>query len=191
MDEALSLPTESSVQLALRTQQIIAFESGVADFVDPLGGSYAIEAMTDDLERKAEALIDRIMEQGGVLRCIESGWIKRAIADSSYRYQKGVESAETVIVGVNKFKAKEGPKRELLKVNSALSGARSEALGALKAGRDRVAVGGALEAVKQAAQGSENLMPFILAAVKAGATMGEVSGALEGVFGRYRERPEI
>jgi methylmalonyl-CoA mutase N-terminal domain/subunit len=191
MDEAMSLPTEASVQLALRTQQVIAFESGVADFVDPLGGSYAIEAMTDDLERKAEAMIDRIMEMGGVLRCIESGWVKRAIADSSYRYQKGVEAGEAVIVGVNKFKAKEAQKRELLRVNSSLSGARTESLKTLKGARDQAAVAAGLEAVKGAAAGTENLMPFILAAVKAGATMGEISGALEGVFGRYRERPEI
>ena len=191
MDEALSLPSEDSVRLALRTQQLIAHESGVADFVDPLGGSFAVEAMTDEIERKAEEMIDRIMEMGGMLRCIESGWVKRQIADTSYQYQRRVEDGDQVIVGQNRFQMEEGPRGTTLRVDPAIAEARAGELGALRARRDGAAVSAALTALTDAARGTGNLIPRIIDAVKAESTLGEISGALEAVFGRYQERPEV
>ena len=191
MDEALALPSEDAVRLALRTQQVIAHESGVADFVDPLGGSYAVEAMTDAIERKAEAMIDRIMDMGGMLRCIESGWVKRQIADTSYQYQRRVEDGDQVVVGQNRFQMEEGPQRDILRVDPTIAETRAAQLGALRSGRDAAKVEATLVALTEAASGTANLIPRIVDAVKAEATLGEISGTLEAVFGRFQERPEV
>jgi methylmalonyl-CoA mutase N-terminal domain/subunit len=191
MDEALALPSEDAVRLALRTQQVIAHESGVADFVDPLAGSYAVEAMTDEIELKAEAMINRIMDMGGMLRCIESGWVKRQIADTSYKYQRRVEDGDQVVVGQNRFQMEEGPQRDILRVDPTIAETRAAQLGALRGGRDAPAVAAALETLTAAAKGDANLIPCIIDAVKAEATLGEISGTLEAVFGRFQERPEV
>jgi len=191
MDEAMALPSEDAARLALRTQQVIAHESGVADFVDPLAGSYAVEAMTDEIEAGAEAVIDRIMDMGGMLRCIESGWVKRQIADTSYRYQRRIEDGDQVIVGQNRFLMEEEPPGEILRVDPAIAEARAAQLAALRSGRDAAATDAALAAVTEAARGETNLVPRIIDAVRAEATLGEVAAALEAVFGRYQERPEV
>ena len=191
MDEAHALPSEDAVRLALRTQQVIAHESGVADFVDPLAGSYVVEQLTDEIERKAEAMIDRIMEMGGMLRCIESGWVKRQIADTSYAYQRRVEDGDQVIVGINRFQMEEEPKGDILRVDPAIAEVRAAQIAKLRAGRDAAAVDAALAALTDAARGTENLMPLIITAAKADATLGEISGALEAVYGRFEERPEV
>ncbi len=190
-DEALALPSEDSVRLALRTQQVIAHESGVADFVDPLAGSYVVEQLTDEIERKAEAMIDRIMEMGGMLRCIESGWVKRQIADTSYAYQRKVEDGDQVIVGLNRFQMEEEPQGDILRVDPAIAEVRAAQLATLRAGRNGAAVDAALAVLTDAARGTENLMPLIITAAKADATLGEISGALEAVWGRFEERPEV
>ncbi len=191
MDEALALPSEDAVRLALRTQQVIAHESGIADFVDPLAGSYAVEEMTDEIERKAEEMIDRIMEMGGMLRCIESGWVKRQIADTSYRYQRRVEDGDQVVVGQNRFQMEEGPQGDILRVDPTIAEARAGQLGALRAGRDGDVMDAALAALNEAARGDANVVPRIIDAVKADATLGEISATLEAVFGRFQERPEV
>jgi methylmalonyl-CoA mutase N-terminal domain/subunit len=190
-DEALSLPTEEAVTIALRTQQIIGYESQVADFVDPLGGSYAVEELTDRIESEARKLIDRIDQMGGMLRAIESGFVKKQIADTSYRYQRSVESKETVVVGVNRFAGDTDAPRDLLRVDRKAEEDQRERLARLKGGRDAQATQAALDRVVAAARSDENLMPPIIAAVKANATLGEISGALVEVFGRFKEIIEI
>jgi len=186
-DEALSLPSAESVRIALRTQQIIAHESGVADTVDPLGGSWAIESLTDAIAAEARKLIAKIDELGGAVRAVEEGFMQRAIADSSYDYQRQVESGEQIIVGLNKFTIDEQPQVEILKVPEELARQAAERLQQLKAGRDAARAQRALEQVSRAAAGSDNLMPPILEAVRAGCTTGEISDALRRVFGEYRE----
>jgi methylmalonyl-CoA mutase N-terminal domain/subunit len=190
-DEALSLPTQDAVTIALRTQQIIGHESSVADFIDPLGGSYAVEAVTDHIADHAMAMIERIDAMGGMLRAIESGFVKKQIADTSYRYQRQVEEGENIVVGVNKFATKNEAPREILRVDrSAEEGQRSR-LAAFKAARDTARVDAVLADVVAAAKSTTNLMPPIIEAVKAGATLGEISGALTEVFGRFKEIIEI
>jgi methylmalonyl-CoA mutase N-terminal domain/subunit len=190
-DEALSLPTQDAVTIALRTQQIIGHESSVADFIDPLGGSYAVEAVTDHIADHAMAMIERIDAMGGMLRAIESGFVKKQIADTSYRYQRQVEEGENIVVGVNKFATKNEAPREILRVDrSAEEGQRSR-LAAFKAARDTARVDAVLADVVTAAKSTTNLMPPIIEAVKAGATLGEISGALTEVFGRFKEIIEI
>jgi len=190
-DEALSLPTEQAVTVALRTQQVIGFESSVADFVDPLGGSYAIETMTDHIESKAWAMIERIRAMGGMLRAIESGFVKKQIADTSYRYQRSVEEEETVVVGVNRFVADAEPPSEILRVDRSAEEKQRRGLAAMKASRNGEAVRRTLGRVTEAARTGENLMPHILDAVRSMATLGEISAALESVFGRFEEIIEI
>jgi methylmalonyl-CoA mutase N-terminal domain/subunit len=190
-DEALSLPTEEAVTVALRTQQVIGFESGVADFVDPLAGSYAVEELTDHIERQAEAMIRRIDDLGGMLAAIESGFVKRQISDTAYRFQRAVEEKETVVVGLNKFTTSGDQPRKLLKVDRSCEEKQKAALAALKSGRNPATVAAALARVTEAARAGENLVPFIIDAVKAPATLGEISAALEGVFGRFKEIIEI
>jgi methylmalonyl-CoA mutase N-terminal domain/subunit len=188
-DEALSLPSEESARLALRTQQVLAHESGVADVVDPLGGSPYVEALTDEIERRAAELMARVEEQGGALRAIESGFVQRQIHESALAWQRAVESGERVVVGVNRYQVEE-PEPELFRPDPA---ARDEVLADLaraRAGRDALAVAGSLRALDEAARGSANLMPPILAAVEAYATVGEICAVLERVFGRYRP-PEV
>jgi methylmalonyl-CoA mutase N-terminal domain/subunit len=187
-DEALALPTEASARLALRTQQVIAFESGVADTVDPLGGSYAVEAATDALEREARALLDQIESRGGALRAIERGEIQRAVQESAYRFQQEVESGERVVVGVNRFaETGETPPADILRIDPDLERAQVERTRALRARRDPDAWDAALRALEDTARSGNNLVPAIVDAVMAWATVGEIAGCLRAVFGEHRE----
>jgi methylmalonyl-CoA mutase N-terminal domain/subunit len=185
-DEALALPTEDSVRIALRTQQIIAYESGAAETVDPLAGSYYVESLTNRVEEEALAYLARIAELGGAVKAIEEGYVQREIQDAAYEYQKRVESGERVVVGLNKFQVAEGAPKGLLKVDPAVGERQVASLRALRARRDGAAVAAALRAVDAAARGSENMMPPILEAVRAYATLGEICDAMRAVFGEYR-----
>ncbi len=191
-DEALALPTEESVRIALRTQQIIAYESGVGDTVDPLAGSYAIEAMTNEIERRAKEYIEKIDALGGMVKAIESGYVQREINESAYRYQLSVENGERIIVGVNKFQIEEDiPINNILKVDPEDEEKQKARLRKLKERRDNEKVKKALERVRKAAEGDENLMPPIIDAVRVYATVGEISDTLREVFGEYTEAPII
>jgi methylmalonyl-CoA mutase N-terminal domain/subunit len=187
-DEALGLPTEASATLALRTQQIVAHESGVADSVDPLGGAWAVEASTLELERQAQAILDRIEARGGARRAIEQGEIQREIQDSAYRFQREVETGERVIVGVNRF-AEDGDTipTEILRIDPALEREQVERVRALRARRDDAAWRSALDALEARARGRDNLVPAIIDAVLAWATVGEIAGRLRRVFGEHQE----
>jgi methylmalonyl-CoA mutase, N-terminal domain len=186
-DEALALPTEDSVRIALRTQQVIAYESGAADSIDPLAGSYLIESLTDQIEAQAMAYIEKIDDLGGAAEAINRGFQQKEIQDSAYAYQKSVESNDQIIVGVNQFAVKEDPPKDLLKIKPEVEIAQKKALAQVKANRDAAAVEKSIDRLKEAAQGSENLMPHIIAAVKVYATLGEISNALRDVFGEHRE----
>jgi len=186
-DEALALPSEEAVQVALRTQQIIAYESGAADTVDPLGGSYYIENLTNRIEDGALEYIKNIDEMGGALEAINQGYIQKEISRSSYNYQKAVDSGEQTIVGVNKFTAKEDHTQKLLEVDETVEKKQIGRLKKLKKERDNKKVNGLLEKVRQVARTDENIMPVLIEAVKAYATVGEISDALRDVFGEYRE----
>jgi methylmalonyl-CoA mutase N-terminal domain/subunit len=184
-DEALALPSEEAVTIALRTQQVIAHESGVANSVDPLGGSYLVEHLTDALEREAEGYIAEIDRMGGVVRAIESGYIQREIEAAAYAHGQSIESGERVVVGVNRFTSEETPRLRLLRVDEAVAARQSASLRAVRARRDGAAVERAVAVVAEAARGRDNLMPPILAAVRAYASVGEICGALRAVFGEY------
>ncbi len=186
-DEALALPTQESVTIALRTQQIVAYESGLADVIDPLAGSYYVEAMTNKLEAEAWDYIHKIDEMGGAVAAIEKGYIQKEIQDSAYKWQMDVESGARVIVGVNKFQMEnEEPPKDLLKVDEAVGKRQVAKLHDMKAKRDNAAVEAALKDLKAACQDeNENLMPHILAAVKTYATLGEICGVMREVFGEY------
>jgi len=186
MDEALSLPTEKAVQIALRTQQIIAHESGVADTVDPLAGSYAIEALTDAIEEGVMDYIRKVDAVGGALEAIQNGTIQGEIAESAYQFQKRVESGEEIIVGVNTFEQEEALNLDVLKVDPALEQARREQLAALRTSRDRAPVDATLADMLKAAENGDNLMPHFIACVKAEATLGEICNALRGLWGEYQ-----
>jgi methylmalonyl-CoA mutase N-terminal domain/subunit len=186
MDEALALPTEQAVQVALRTQQIVAYESGVADVVDPLAGSYYVENLTDEIEAQAGDYLARIDDMGGALVAIEAGYIQREIQESAYHYQKGIETQERIVVGVNRFRVSEDHKPDLLRVDDSVQAAQVERLRQLRARRDNRAVERSLVALENAAAGDENLLPFILQAVEASATTGEICGVLRRVFGEYQ-----
>lgn len=186
MDEALALPTETAVQVALRTQQIIAYESGAADTADPLGGSYFVEALTDQLEAGARAYIDKIDELGGALAAIEQGYIQREIQEAAYRYQRQTETGETTIVGVNRFTAEEDVVPQTLRVDESVQEQQRVRLAALRSRRNQAAAGQALTRLENAAAGRDNLMPFILAAVEAYATTGEICNTLRKVWGEYQ-----
>jgi methylmalonyl-CoA mutase N-terminal domain/subunit len=187
-DEALSLPTEASATLALRTQQVIAQESGVANTVDPLGGAYAVEAVTSAVEAEAERLLERIEARGGALAAIERGIVQAEIQESAYRYQQEVESGARVVVGVNRFR-QDGPAAapEILRIDPALERAQVERVRALRARRDARQWSAALDSLEAAARGSRNLLPAIVDAVLAWATVGEIATRLRGVFGEHRE----
>ena len=186
MDEALGLPTEKAARIALRTQQIVAEESGVANSVDPFAGSYYVEWLTGRLEEEATALIARIEAMGGMLRAIETGWVQREIHESAYRAQRALESKEAIVVGMNEFThGSERTDMEILRVDAAIERAQVERLRALRARRDGAAVERALERLRVAARGSENLMPLIIDAVQAYATVGEVCHALRAEWGEY------
>jgi len=187
-DEALSLPTEESVRIALRTQQIIAHESGVADTVDPLAGSYFVEHLTDEIERQARAYIAKIDEMGGALVAVESGYMQREIQESAYRYQKAVEQGDEIIVGVNRFVTKEERLLRLLRVDPAVGQQQAARLAALRAHRDNSRVQAALDDLRATARDTGNLLPPILAAVEAYATLGEMCGVLREEFGEYQPR---
>ncbi|MCI7477695.1 MAG: methylmalonyl-CoA mutase family protein [Selenomonadales bacterium] len=185
-DEALALPTTESVTIALRTQQIVAYESGLADVIDPLAGSYYVEAMTDRIEKEAWEYINKIDEIGGAVAAIEKGYIQKEIHDSAYAWQKDVESGARVIVGVNKFQMEEEPPKGLLKIDASVGVAQCERLHAMKAQRDNAAVEKALADLKAACEDeNENLMPHILNAVRTYATLGEICGIMRQVFGEY------
>ncbi|MBM3316003.1 methylmalonyl-CoA mutase, partial [candidate division WOR-3 bacterium] len=186
-DEALALPTEESVLIALRTQQLLAHESGVADTVDPLAGSHLVESLTAGIERRAEELIGRVEALGGVVPAIEQGFMQQEIADSAYRYQQQVERKERVVVGVNRHTEAAGAAAEprTLKVDPALGERRARELAAFRAARNRPALDAALAALAVAARGDASLMAPIVDAVAAGATVGEVSDALRKVFGEH------
>ncbi|MCX8117715.1 MAG: methylmalonyl-CoA mutase family protein [Desulfobacterota bacterium] len=187
-DEAYALPTEEAVRIALRTQQIIAYESGVAEMIDPLGGSYAVESLTHEIERKAQEYIDKIDAMGGAIKAIESGFIQEEIAESAYQYQKEIETKKRIIVGLNQFQIEEEPLRDILKIDPEIERYQKEKLARVKGERDQARVRETLGALKKAAQGTENIVPRILEAVKAYATLGEISDVLREVFGEYRER---
>jgi methylmalonyl-CoA mutase N-terminal domain/subunit len=186
-DEALTLPTEEAVQIALRTQQIIAYESGIADTVDPLGGSYYVEWLTSEIEKGAQNYIEEIDKMGGALEAIKRGYIQSEIARSAYEYQKAVDSGKQVIVGVNKFTTGEERQPRILEIDEAVEKKQIARLKKLQRERDNQKVKEALEKVRQVAQSSENVMPALIEAVKAYATVGEISDVFRSIFGEYRE----
>ena len=184
-DEALSLPTEAAAKIALRTQQVIAFESGVTDTVDPLAGSYFVETLTDEIESAAFTYIEKIDAMGGSVNAIENGYIQQEIASSAYQYQKEVEAAERIIVGVNKFTQEKEGITDVLNIDESIRTIQTEKLNNLKADRDNHAVKLALTSLTAAAKSDENLMPYILTAVEEYATLGEIADCLRNVFGEY------
>ncbi len=190
MDETLALPTEKAVEIALRTQQLIAHETGVANVIDPLAGSYFVEALTDRMEEQAEEYFRRIEELGGVLAAIDQGFFQREIADAAYRYQREIESGRRVVVGVNRYRNQEETiSIELLKIDPAVERKQRERLAELRSSRSSSEMDACLEALKEGARGDANLMPLILACARAYCTEGEIIGSLREVFGEYREKP--
>jgi len=186
-DEALALPSEASARLALRTQQIIAHESGVADTVDPLAGSYFIEKLTDQLEDAAQDYLDEIDGMGGALAAIDAGFQQRQIQEAAYRVQREVEAGERIVVGVNKFRDDEVHTPDLQRIDPAAERGQVDRVRRLRAARDEEAWSRALDALAEAANGSDNLLPPIIDAVKAKATLGEISDRLRVAFGEHRE----
>jgi methylmalonyl-CoA mutase N-terminal domain/subunit len=187
-DEALALPSEEAARLALRTQQILAHESGVADTVDPLGGAYAIERLTDELEGKAEAYLSKVDAMGGMVEAIGRGYPQREIEDAAFAAQREIEQGQSVVVGVNAFQIEEPPPSGLLRVDEAVASRQKERLASLRSRRDQERVNRSLDTLRTAAKGQENLIPHIFASVKALATLGEISDALREVFGEQREQ---
>jgi methylmalonyl-CoA mutase N-terminal domain/subunit len=187
MDEALGLPTEKAATIALRTQQIVAHESGVADVIDPFAGSYYVEWLTDELERRASEYIARIEDLGGVVKGIETGWIQREIQQAAYEYQRAVESKQEIVVGVNDFTQAETHKPDILKVSEATAREQIERLKKFKSKRDQVIVAKYLGRIQHAAEGNANLMPLFVDAVENNVTLGEIADVLRKVFGLYRE----
>ena len=188
LDEALGLPREETAELALRTQQVIAYESGVAATVDPLGGAYAIEALTDAVEEEAEALLAEMDRRGGALRALEAGWPQAEIRESAYRFQKEVEARETRIVGVNVFEKNEPVTVEVFSVDPAIEKEQVERLRAFRARRDGEKAAKALGEVENVAKTDANLLPAILGAVESNCTLGEIADRLRAVFGEHRAR---
>ncbi|MBZ0287233.1 MAG: methylmalonyl-CoA mutase, partial [Anaerolineae bacterium] len=191
MDEALALPSQNAVQVALRTQQIIAHETGVADTVDPLAGSYAIEALTNEVEQRAQDYINQIDGFGGALAAIENGFVMREIQDAAYRYLQAVESGEQIIVGMNQFTSDEERHPDLLRVDPAIEAAQRQKLADLRARRDNAKVAELRGQLETAARGKENLMPLFVTCVENDVTLGEICHTLRGVFGEYRPRVSI
>ena len=186
-DEALALPTEQSVMIALRTQQIVANESGAADSIDPLAGSYYIEALTDTIEKEAAKLITRVDDLGGAPAAIEKGFIQQEIMDAAYKYQKDIEDKSKIIVGLNKFQVKEEAPRGLLRVDPAVEEMQKKNLVQLREKRDNVRVKETLDKLGAACRSKDNVMPFILDAVKAYASLGEICNVMRDVFGEYKQ----
>jgi methylmalonyl-CoA mutase N-terminal domain/subunit len=187
MDETLALPTEDSARLALRTQQILAEESGVANTVDPLGGSYFVEALTARMEEEARAIVARIDELGGIVAAIEQGYPQREIAEAAYRYQRQIDAGEKTVVGINRYRDGDGAAIPLLRIGPEVERDQIARLGGVRARRDAGRLARALEALQAAARGRDNLIPPILDAVRAYASVGEICGALKAVFGAYHE----
>jgi methylmalonyl-CoA mutase N-terminal domain/subunit len=185
-DEALSLPTEEAATIALRTQQIIAHESGVTQTADPLGGSYFVEALTDEVEAKAWKLMDKIDAMGGAVKAIEQGFVQDEIAHSAYEYNKAIENGEKTIVGVNKFTSKETEPTPVFKIDDSIRQVQSEKLKVLRAKRDNQKATACLETIRQKATTTENLMPSVIDAVENLCTLGEIADVLRGVWGEYR-----
>jgi len=186
MDEALALPSEKAVTIALRTQQVIAHESGVADTVDPFAGSYYVEYLTNKIEEEVNKYFEKIDSLGGMVKAIEGGYVQKEIQESAYKYQKAIEKKDTIVVGVNKFTMEEKLPEELLKVDPEVENLQIEKLKKLKAKRDNTKVKEILEKIEDAARTDKNLMPLILEAVKSYATLGEISDTLRKVFGEYK-----
>ncbi|HSW36393.1 MAG TPA: methylmalonyl-CoA mutase family protein, partial [Candidatus Limnocylindrales bacterium] len=187
-DEAMALPSEPSVLLALRTQQVIGYEIGVTDTADPLGGSYFIESLTDHIEQEVLKYIKRIDDLGGAVAAIEKGFMQKEIQASAYRYQKEIESAERVVIGVNSFKGGGEQPMDLLRMDPAASQRQLERLKEVRRSRDQQKVSEALQELRRTAQSSDNLMPPILQAVRVYATLGEICGVLREVFGEYQQQ---
>jgi len=187
MDEALALPTEDAARVALRTQQVIAHESGVADTVDPLAGAYAIEELTTEIEQRVIDYLNKIDAMGGTLRAIETGYIQREIQNAAYEYQRAVETDEAIVVGVNRFQSDDGPLVKTLRVDPSIEKTQIQRLRALRERRDSIAAETSLVRLEEAARGTENVLPRILDCVEAYATVGEISNRLRGVWGEYRE----
>jgi methylmalonyl-CoA mutase N-terminal domain/subunit len=186
-DEALSLPTEQAARIALRTQQIVAYESGVPNTVDPLAGSYFIESLTEEIEKRAKDYLDKIDALGGMLKAIERGFVQQEIQNAAYEYQRAVDHSEATVVGVNKFTQEQEKAVPIQRIDEDLERKQVERVRALRARRDPGTWKQAVEAVREAAAAGENLMPKIVAAVEACATVGEISDAMRGVFGEYQE----
>jgi methylmalonyl-CoA mutase N-terminal domain/subunit len=190
-DEALALPSERAARIALRTQQVIAYESGVVDTADPLGGSWYVEALTDEIEERARDYIARIDDMGGAVEAIGSGWLKREIEDSAYRITQGIESGERVVVGVNRFASEHEEPVEIMELDPELQARQVERTQRVRAERDQAAVDAALKALEEAARGSDNLLYPMREALACYATLGEVSDVLRGVFGIYQPRETL
>jgi methylmalonyl-CoA mutase N-terminal domain/subunit len=186
-DEALALPTEASARLALRTQQVLAHESGIGDIVDPLGGSYAVESLTSEIEKRAEEHIARIDEMGGMVAAIEQSWPQREIEQRAYEYQRKIETKQKIIVGVNEFQTEEPPYSDLQRIDPSLEREQAARIGEVRSGRDAQKAAEATRALTAAARGTENLLPRIVDCVKSAVTVGEISDALRSVFGEHRE----
>ncbi len=191
MDEVFALPTDKAARLALRTQQLLAYETGVANTVDPLGGSYFVEALTDEMERQAEDYFKRIEELGGVIPAIEAGFFQKEIADSAFRYQQELEQKRRLVVGVNEFKVDEEEPIEILRIDPKLESEQVARVREVRRKRDQSRCSAALTQLRKAAAGTDNLMPYILEAVRAYATEGEIMNTMVEVFGTYTERAVI
>jgi methylmalonyl-CoA mutase N-terminal domain/subunit len=191
MDEALALPTEKAVRIALRTQEILAEETNLAETVDPCAGSYAIEALTDEIEARAGEVIARIDEMGGMLRAIEKGWVQREVQESAYQAQRAIDDGRSTVVGVNGYATGSDPAIQTLQIRPEVEEEQHARLAALRERRDAATVSARLEALSGAAKGEDNLLPYILDAVRAYATVGEISDVMREIFGEYREEVEI
>jgi methylmalonyl-CoA mutase cobalamin-binding domain/chain len=190
-DEALSLPTEEAAGLALQTQQVIAYESGVAEVADPLAGSFAVEALTAALEKGARDYLARIEAMGGMMQAISLGYVQREIQESSYRYQRSVESGERTIVGVNRFVSEDRRGIGTHRIDPGIEKQQRRRLARVRASRDAKAVERALDSIAEAAESRENLLPVMIRAVECEATLGEISDRLRKIFGEHRENPQI
>ena len=188
-DEALALPSEEAARLALRTQQVLAAESGVVDVVDPLGGSYTVERLTDELEAKAEDLIEKIDGMGGMVAAIDAGFPQREIEESAYRYQQSLENGDQIVVGINRYRDESDAASrqfELMRIDPAIEAEQKRHLEQLRRERDSVAVKGALQTLELAAKEGANILPSVIDAVRVYATLGEISDVLRQQFGQYR-----
>jgi methylmalonyl-CoA mutase N-terminal domain/subunit len=186
-DEALALPTEQAARIALRTQQILGYESGVPQTVDPLAGSYFLETLTNEIEKRATAYLEKIDALGGMLKAIERGYVQQEIQNAAYEYQQQVDQEQAVVVGVNRFVVEDEKPIQLQRIDEALERKQVERLRALRTRRDATPWKGSLQKVEDAARSGTNLMPHILGAVEANATVGEISDTMRRVFGEYKE----